>query len=270
MSFSFEETPNSGSETKEPPPITLEYKAAGETDRATVMAYAASATPGTATGTAGTLYRKDIQVAPDGWGQYRVSVLYAKSDRGKPPVGSATFSFDTQGATINIKAAKEHLASYEASGVVAGDFHKGAINVKADGDVEGVDIVIPALKLTYTFTHPEGVVNEGYARTLANYTGMTNSEVFRGFQIGELLFAGASGSDGSDAEASVTYNFIASSNTTTLSIGEITGISKAGHDYAWVEFEDAVSDGEATRPPKRVHVERVYDVFNFASAFGWS
>lgn len=269
MAFTFEETPASRQESVDgsgSASYTLMYKAVGEFNDAVVMSYAYSLTPVSILVTSGLLYRKNITKDPDGWGQYLITVTYGKLDRKSVPSGSSTFSFDTSGATINIKAAKAHVASYPDSG----NWHKGAINVKGDGDVEGVDIIIPALKLTYTFNHPQGVITESFARTLAGVTGMTNSATFRGFAAGELLFAGASGSDGSEAEAAVSYTMIASNNESSLSIGDITGIAKAGHDYAWVEFEDGIDTGEPIRPPKRVHVERVYDSFNFASIFAWS
>lgn len=272
MIFSFEETPESRASSADTSSSskTLVYKAVGEQSETIVEAYAYSGTPTTVTVAGGTLYRKSVSVDPDGWAQYIVTVTYGKLDSSSVAVGSSTFSFDTSGATINIKAAKAHVQSYDSLGTVSTGHHKGAINVKPDGDVEGVEIIIPALKLTYTFNHPSGVVTESFARLIASVTGMTNNATFRGFAAGELLFAGASGSDGSEAEASVSYSFVASSNVTGLSIGAITGIAKAGHDYAWVEFEDDVDTGEAIRPPKRVHVERVYDSFAFASVFGWS
>lgn len=268
MIFSFEETPESRGSSADTSSATktLVYKAVGETNVSIVEAYAYTGTPATVTFSGGTLYRRGVAVDPDGWAQYLVTVTYGKLDSSSVAVGSSTFSFDTSGATINIKCAKAHVESYPDSG----NWHKGAINVKADGDVEGVEIVIPALKLTYTFNHPTGIVTESFARLLSSVTGMTNSATFRGFTAGELLFAGASGSDGTNAEASVSYTFVASSNETSLSIGGITGIAKAGHDYAWVEFEDDIDTGEPIRPPKRVHVERVYDSFAFASVFGWS
>jgi hypothetical protein len=273
MAFSFEETPASRSESIDSSggvSYTLVYKACGEFNDALVMNYATTLSPVSVVTSSGVLYRKSISKDPDGWCQYVVTITYGKLDKKSVPKGSSTFSFDTSGATINIKAAKAHVASYESSGVVAGNFHGGAINVEAPGDVKGVDVIIPALKLTYTFNHPAGVVTPAFARAIASVTGMTNSGGFQGFDAGELLFAGASGSDGTEADAAVSYTLIASGNATNLSIGAISNIAKLGHDYLWVEFDDTVEDDEAASPPKRVHVERVYDSFDFASVFGWS
>lgn len=267
MIFTFDETPASRSETIEPPTYTIVYKAVGEQDEDVVVAYALAATPIYVFRPRGTLIRKDVQIDPDGWGQYTVTVPYGRVDATSAEPGSYTFSFDTQGATINIKAAKQHVATYPTSGAVD---HKGAIGVKADGEPEGADIVVPACKLTYSFKHPAGIVNESFAKLIAFATGRTNLNPFRTYEQTELLFAGGGGSDGSDAEATVSYNFIAQPNENEYRIGDITGIVKKGHHYAWVEFEDDVSSGEAIRPPKRVHIERVYDEIDFASTFGWS
>lgn len=274
MPFSFEETPNSRAATTVPPAYTLIYNAVGEQDDAVVHAYALNATPALVSRPTGTLYRKDVRIDVVGWAHYLVTVPYGQLDPSNTPAGSATFNFSTRGATVKIKAAKEHIATYESSGVVAGDFHKGAIGVKRNSDgtqeAEGSDIIISALRLTYSFRHPAAIVTESFARLLSTVTGMTNSATFRGFAAGELLYAGSDGSDGTDAEATVDYEFIASGNTTSLSIGDIANIVKQGHHIAWVEFEDNVDSGEAVHRPKRVHIERPYDSFNFATVFGWS
>lgn len=263
--FQFEETPDSRAWTTDPVGLTYRFKAAGEHSDSTVVAYAIAATPSVVYTAFGALYRGNVQVDPEGHLQYMVTIPYGPT---KSETGAVSFRFDTTGATINIKAAKEHVASYP-SGDPA-DPHKGSIGVTAKGDVDGADIVIPALKLTYSFKHPSGVIDETQARALASVTGMTNSEEFRGFQPGELLYLGSTGEDGTETEASVDYVFVASQNATGLTIGEITGIAKDGHDYLWIEFKEEVEDGEPAVQPKRVHVERVYDSFDFAAVFGWS
>lgn len=263
--FSLTETPESGSETFEPPTQTRVYNALGEADMSVVRGYALSGTPNSVYHPRGALYRKDIRIDPLGYLLYRVTVPYGLLDRTNPPKGKVTFSFSTTGGTANIKLARAHVASYPDDG----PWHAGSINVGSDGEVQGVDIVIPALKLSYTFTHPLGLVNESYAQTLASVTGRVNSAPFRTFAAGELLFIGADGSDGTEADASVTYNFIASSNESSLTLGDIAGIVKEGHHYAWVEFYDDIHDGAPVRKPRRVHIERVYESFNFYSIFGW-
>lgn len=267
LQVSIEETPDSRSETLRPPSYTLQYRVVGEPNDANVHLIALNNTPVTATRNFAVLHRQDIQIEPDGWANYLVTVPYGPLKR---EVGEVSFTFDTSGATINVKAAREHVATYAAAGLVAsGDQHAGAIGVTGDGDVEGVDIVVPALKLTYQFKHPQAQITEAQVRVMAGWTGATNADVFRGFQPGELLFLGASGSDGSNSEAEVSYQYVASSNTSNLTVGAISGIAKKGHDAFWIEFEDEVDEGSPVRQPKRVHIERVYDAINFQAAFPW-
>ncbi|MBL8747065.1 MAG: hypothetical protein JNK58_12015, partial [Phycisphaerae bacterium] len=94
-------------------------------------------------------------------------------------------------------------------------------------------------------------------------TGKVNSDPFREFQAGEVLFLGASGSKreasgGEDWE--ITFRFAASPNRTGIVVGPITGISKKGWEYLWVRYEDA-EDAAAQAIVKRpvgAYVERVY------------
>ena len=271
MAFSLDEQPDSRQESFEPPSYLLTYLATGEQDNDIVVANALAGTPLSVFRTAGTLFRQNMTVEPVGWAQYRIEVPYGipQSDPLNLPVGSSSFTFDTTGATVNIKAAREHIASFPPI-TNEENPHKGAIGVREDGDVQGADIVIPALKLTYNFKHPLGVITETYARTQAAVTGATNLNPFRGFAGGELLYIGASGGDGTDVEATCSYNFIASQNVSNLQIGDITNIVKGGHHYAWIEFKDEVVNGRSARQPRRVHIERVYDPVDFETVLGWS
>lgn len=265
MSILFTEKTDSRQQTKAS--YTLRYTASREQDDQAVMLYALANTPAVVGTPFGNMFRQDITLEPVGYANYTVTVPYGPRQRA---TGSYTWNFDTTGGTVRIKAAKEHVASYENGGSVSGDWHKGAIGVQQDGSVEGTDVVIPALKLNVTFRHPQGVVTFAKAKALARATGGVNSAPFLTFSAGELLFLGGTGSDGSEADAEVTYQFAASENVNDLSFGAIANIVKAGHHVAWVEFEDDVEDGNPITPPKRVHIERVYTEINFADALGWS
>jgi hypothetical protein len=263
MAFRLDEIDESRSSTYDEPTETRVYRATGEFDDQLVRYYALAATPPSIFTPQGQLFRQDLRVDPDGWSRYLIRVPYA---RRKKQSGDWTWDFDTTGATVKIRCAKEHVKSYPDDG----DWHKSAIGVKGDGEVEGVEIVTPALKINATYSHPLGLVTIQYARVLAAATGRTNSVAFMEHDVGELLFLGASGSDGTSADAKVTYHFASSANVTDLNFGDIAAITKKGHDYAWVEFKDEVESGEAVRQPKRAHIERVYDGANFPAIFGWS
>lgn len=267
--LTIDEIPDSRSIREDPAQMVLRYLALGEQDPNTVYSYALGSTPSYQVTNLGILYRQDIDVAPRGHQQHIITVPYAAKKRN---TGEWTFDFDTSGATVKVKVAREHIKSYGESGELTGplaNIHRGAIGVKIDGDVEGVDIVIPSLKLNVRYKNPRGVVTIAYAKTLARATGCANLTEFLTFAPGELLFVGAQGSDGTDTDAEVNYMFVASENTESLSMGDVANIVKVGHNYAWAEFKESVAGGAAAVQVKRVHVERVYNFINFADYLGW-
>ncbi len=267
MTFSFEERPESRSVSLlgDQPTAELVYKAVGNANELEVQAYALGATPRFVSTYSGTLYRQTIGLIPDGFAQYIVTVPYGRNKRDN---GDFTFDFDTTGGTVNIKAGKEHIASYPED-MANPDPLGGCLNVKEDGEVEGAEIVIPALRFSVRFRHPAGVVTLDYVKLLSNATGRMNSATFLGFAPGELLFVGASGSDGSEADAEISYQFIASANATGITVGGVTGIDKLGHNYLSIESADAVADGGPGKEVKRVHIDRVYESMDFAAVLGW-
>lgn len=255
-----EEIPNSTSFTRRPPGLTRRFRCLGEHDAYIAQSFALGSIPLFVSTPVGILYRQNVQVDEEAHKNYLVTATYAP---GEKEVGSYTFSFDAMGATVHITQAREHIASYPSADLPSNP-HKGAINVDQDGRPQGCDIIVPALRMTHTFRHPQGSVTEARAAVLANAAGHTNANAWHGFAAGTLLFLGATGSDGTDADAEVAYH-IAAEKSETLTMGEISSIAKAGWHYVWAEFEADTDDGHAVTKAKRVHVERTYDPIDFAT-----
>jgi len=261
VSIRFTEKPGSRSTSYNPPTFRYLYTLAGTVDHQVAWSYAAAALPAIVSSAGQVLYRQDVKCDHVGHDVWDVEAPYGPRES---VVGEYRFSFSTTGGTLRIRQAKEHIATFPNGN----KNHKGAIDVQND-EPQGSDIVIPALKLSYTFRHPVGYVGEPLAVKLARLTGRTNSTVWHGFKAGEVLFLGANGFDGSNADAEVTYEFAASENLTNATIGEITGVNKKGWELAWAEFEDGDDGGEAIVQVKSIHVERVYDSFDVAAQLGF-
>ena len=210
---------------------------------------------------AGTLFRQDVQLDWQGRDVCYVKVPYGPR---KKESGNFRLSFDTTGGTIHIKLAKSHVASYPAGA----PNHGGAIGVNKD-EVEGTDIVIPALKLTGTFTHPAGIITLPQIKHLARITGTVNNGTFLTMAAGEVLFLGCQGSEGTDTETSIAYQWACSENLQNEVIGGITVAQKDGWDVAWIEFKNDVDGGKPIKPPAFIHVERVYRRIDMALALGF-
>lgn len=265
MPFSFTETPDSRQSTLVPPAVTLKFRASGEQDDASVMAYATAFTPALVSHSSGAiLYRQDVAVEPAGFKLYKVSVPYSVD---KHDTGSFKLSFDTTGGTLHITASKETIQAY-GSGATTADY-KQAIGVTGKEDVEGADVIIPVLKITATFRHPQGVITIPQIKNLGRWTGKVNSDTFLTFDPGEVLFLGATGDEGTDQPTEIAYHFACSENLTGLSIGGITGIDKKGHHLYWIKYKKNAANNKGVIQPESIYIERVYDVLPLASCLGF-
>ena len=184
----------------------------------------------------------------------------------EPEPGAYTISIDTSGGQVQQTYAYSE-AKYVATGETAPDMN-GAIDVQ-DKKPQGVQRIIPALKLTVNakiktanMTTVGGVV--AYARLISQLTGtVNNATMLSQFAAGELLFTGASG-DIIAEEPRLQFTFLASKNATGLAIGDITGISKAGHDYLWFSFKKDKDSGTGLpqTKPRAAYVNRIYQQAN--------
>jgi hypothetical protein len=215
---------------------------------------------------------------------WEVTVTYTKTGADDDNPMRRTRSFDTGGGTAHITQAVEVDPTiapfgelrFPAQGAIGSvpPSQYGAIAV--DGEtVHGVDIVIPALQWTETYDVPSAYVTATYVKRVAQLTGTVNNAAFRTFAAGEVLFVGATGSQEWDSEKGdgpwqLSYKFAASPNAgdnqtlPALTIGDITGIEKKGHDYLWVRYADDVSSSSKIKKPKFVYVDSVYRRSNFA------
>jgi hypothetical protein len=197
---------------------------------------------------------------------WQLTINYEKTgadDEATAPLKRAR-SFDTTGGT-------QHKTQAEAEsrfGSNAPDQQK-AIGVDSNG-VNGVDIVVPQLSWQESYDVPNSYVTSAWIRGVAGVTGTTNNAAFRGFEAGEVLFLGCSGSQEWDDQKgsgpwSLSFRFAASKNVTGETIGDITGIAKKGHEYLWVRYEDAGSSGSLLKKPRAVYVNKVYKDSNFSA-----
>jgi len=207
----------------------------------------------------------------DAW---QVTINYAKdgAEYGSDPLKRVR-SFDTTGGTQHMTQAY----SETAFGMIGQTppYQSMAIGVDSNG-VNGVDVVVPQLQWQETYDVPSSYISTTYIRGLATVTGTTNASSFRGFLAGEVLFLGCTGSQEWDDQKglgpwSLSYRFIASPNATgssgsapTITIGSILGISKKGHEYLWVRYEDAIDSNTLLKKPKHVYVNRVYRESEFS------
>ena len=205
----------------------------------------------------------DERLAEDAW---RVNVTYELegnndgSDNDEDPY---EYTFDTGSGTKHVVVADLHIDDFAVNGKTALDFN-GAIGVDSDGNVGGVDIVMPQPGFTETVNIKKKWFTAAYKRRLIEMTGTVNAKSFRGFSAGEVLFTGAS-AQRNGSMYRVTFRFSVSKNTDkNFSVSGIKIGMKDGWDYLWFSYVDVEQKGGGgnvvaiVRRPVAAHVERVY------------
>ena len=215
----------------------------------------------------GNQFRKNFRWREDDdTGHFLFDVLFSSLELSESDL---KWSYDTMGGTIKISTSRA-TQSYPAGG----PNHQNAIQVDDDGDVQGTEVVIPALKLSCKkkFARNSPIYGPdtfmAFIKTMSSHTGKTNSGPYLTFADQELLFLGSTGQYEEGKENEVEYHFAASLNATGLTIGAITGIAKKGHDFIWIAYRHNLTASQRSRRPAFAYVERVYDSFSFSNLFG--
>lgn len=207
-----------------------------------------------------------------------IRVVYQVGDGGggsgpvPTEVGDERESFTTRGSRIKVFQALEHIADYgnpdEGESIPN---HGGAINVTPER-IEGVEIDNAGFTFQVRKIVPTSQMTTAYRSAIFNSTDKVNSEIWRGYKAGELRLVNVDGAQRDSESWDLLFEFLAIPNTTNATIGDIEGVDKLGHEYAWSEHEKTVD--ETVDPPRirekllAVHIERVYEMIDFNLTLG--
>lgn len=218
---------------------------------------------------------------------WRVTINYEKGgadDATQSGPLKRTRSFDTTGGQVHIMQARYRNAFNPSGELVYGPLGAddgasmyGAINVDDNGP-QGIDIIVPQLQWTESYDVPSTYVTSAYIRQVHLLTGSVNAATFRGFQKGEVLFIGVTGSHDWDDQKgnspwSLSYRFLASPNRgadlgglPADPIGDITAWNKYGHDHLWIKYatQENAAKAQIARVPIAVYVDKVYPDGDFS------
>lgn len=182
-----------------------------------------------------------------------------------PPGG--ILEFDTSGGTQHVTTALAQT-NYPAN---APDM-KRAIGVGTD-TVDGTDVIVPKLSLTITRHWQIAQVTGAYVKNLARLTGKTNGLEYalsgELFDVGELLFLGATGTCRGRPDWEITYRFEASQNGLIDVSPTLTQIPKQGHQYLWVKFKHEANANHLVQVPEFAYVATVYYPADFRAFLGF-
>jgi len=250
------------------PSVDLIYTIFDVSDETTALSQMAAVAPATYND----LVQQEASVEPQGSLIWQGVVKYGPIKPRQPKkTGDSEFSFDTGGGTEHATQSIETLNVLDADGQVKDgngnpflDFFKGAIGL-SDGEIEGVDIVVPHYRFSEVHYLPLARVTNAYKSDLFDLTGRVNQAPFRGWAAGEILFEGAAGSKRGEEDWQIPFHFAASRNKQNVKIGYITIPSKKGWEYLWVAYADVeqANEGVLVKHPLYAVVEKLYEDGDF-------
>jgi hypothetical protein len=252
--------------------ITLHYHLTGTASDVAARSIVLTSTASTYQG----LVRQTVELKPIwiditaqggvGDGRWDVFVRYGlKANASDTGTGDATIEFDTTGGTQHITQGMQPFGEYACKDESVESFF-GAIGVTGSGSsrtVEGVDIVVPAFKWSETHYLTDAVVQSKKA-TWYTLTGKTNSEVWRGYAIGEVLYLGVTGRKRGVDSWEVTFSFAASPNVADAcadwptDIKPSSAVPKTGWQTMSVYYREAAGDTNILPKPIQVCINTVY------------
>lgn len=201
-------------------------------------------------------------------GVYEARLTWGNSSGTPLTMSDPVVSGTTIGGTEHITHGA-HVADYPAA---AEPQFPGAINVSENG-VDGMDIPTRAYSFEETHLLADADFTTAYQQVLFALSNSVNNGVFRGFQAGELRFAGVtwrSIGSGAARQWEVTYKFEASPNRTGLEFGRVggsggvTGVDKKGWEHVWLRCEEEVTGTIVNKKVVSAHVRMPFEYGNFA------
>lgn len=249
------------------------YLVQGSTDQAAVKAHVLANTPPML----GAL-RRGVptfnHVRPGVW---QVGLEWGPISGDTQRIQPETTDFFTSGSIravdVTLTQAIAHIGSWGNSGSVTTPY-AGAINVDDQGVAQGVSIPTGMQQFDERGYKPAASVDGNWVRLIGRNAFKVNSDVFRGFQPGELLYMGSSWSfraDKNDYEVISTFAIAENQAAFTINPGGGAGATiaipeKEGHDLLWVSYRDVPdASGRIIKIPDIAHIERVYRRTSFAA-----
>ena len=269
MAITVDEKPDSRESSDDS--ATLTYLVRGTADAAAARAALAAETPPTHED----LVRRTCAVEPvciDSENPaacvWTGTVQYGQTSDVSRETGDTIFSFDTGGGTQHVVTAAPgtSISGYAPDEETA----PPACGIGDNGErCEGADIMVPVYHFSETHYLPDAFVTPEYKQILFQCTGKTNLDAFRGFEIGEVLFLGASGSKRGEEDWEVAFRFAARPNRTDFWVANETILvpSCKGWEYLWLRFESKEDDGSHRMYRRAIaaYVVPVYEEFLFSS-----
>lgn len=182
-----------------------------------------------------------------------------------PEVTPPEFSLEISLGTARITNSREVMGFGQASGETIPS-NGTLLGVQADGSIEGIEIPQVQSSFSELWYWPTNLLTNSYRMTLEALAGTVNfGGTFRSRAAGSVMFAGATLTTVAGGVTPVRYHFQYSPPLVSFSVGDLTGINKAGWDYIEWFHKDEIASDKLKRKLIGYRTHRVFASGNFAS-----
>ena len=161
--------------------------------------------------------------------------------QGQTQSDETDFSFSLSLQPVRLKIPIGAVAVFKATD--AADWTPQMLNDVGSGEEpEGVDVFEPVYEEEKTIRIRTTALTQQYRTTLRKAVGKTNADEFQGWQPGEVLLMGVSGTRRGSVDSEITFRWSVRENEDNLTVAGISGIQKKGWQYLWPRAETRSSD----------------------------
>jgi len=216
------------------------------------------------------VFRREIRVNRIGQESIETEIIYRTPDSSTVIENRESCQIDAGMESIHIgNAISQTRYDTDNSGGVACGADEMLIGVNADKTIEGTDTEVPVEMATFTVWMSPANVGLTFRNAMRSLTGKVNQAAWKDWQIGCVLFDGASYSNTRGELVQVTFRFrIRPQETINLKLDDGTAvgpITKAGWDLTWVkpgQGGTAISDGAGIVGPMfGIHVLYIAQIY---------
>jgi hypothetical protein len=224
------------------------------------------------------LNRLDTLDNDDEIGDWEVRVVYGLEDI--PVENEVRFSASTKGGREKVT---QCISTFDSIGVDASNPAAdtgGAIGLDSDGNVNGVEIIVPKPRFSLEMHVDFSLITDAYWYKLELATGRVNSKRFKGRQPHEVVFEGTDfdGTRRVDSEETslgrLRFDFAVSRESIydaaipgsgVVIEGLERGISKRGWDYLDIQYGEVIDAASQTKVQRPVMAwsRQVMDEYDF-------
>ncbi len=146
-----------------------------------------------------------------------------------------------------------------------------AINEDSDGNIGGVDILVPKVELAARVLRTKKYWSNLYQETVYGLVAKVNKKTFMGFAPGEVLFVGCQKQDSGEQHVQLAFKFLCEKNVSGQVMPTATSavsVAKKGWEYLWPRIGpvyDSTTKKTLWGKPLCYHVDELYASGDFTA-----